>query len=213
MVQYLGGAVASVLQGVSSIISKLSIDLDAKVSTRQASWGATTAHRDRIDASISSRQPDAGLTSIHASRLDTNVSSRASQSTTNLLVTKVEGLEALRIVAKPTVKLVDLGAIYQSVQLSGFLYSEPASGKAVELIAVTTNQTTGFNAQATLTIFENDVKTYSLTKNGPINTMVFNEIRGMKLGPYSSVQIHITPNYPGGGNMVIKFLYRDISWY
>lgn len=58
--------------------------LDTSVGSRQASWGATTTHRDRIDAGISTRAPASDtttllsrLTSARAQRLDANISSRA----------------------------------------------------------------------------------------------------------------------------------------
>jgi len=98
-------AVSDIQSIVMSIVTKLNTDLDTKISSRQASWGATTAHRDRIDANISSRQASWGATTTHSARIDANISTRADQATVNAIKAKTD------LIQSGVVKSVQRGVI------------------------------------------------------------------------------------------------------
>jgi hypothetical protein len=57
-------SVDAVKLDTGSIKATVDVGIDTPISSRQASWGATTVHRDRIDTTISSRASQASLDAL-----------------------------------------------------------------------------------------------------------------------------------------------------
>ena len=197
----------SVSTGIDSIISKLNLALDAKISTRQASWGATTAHRDRIDTTISSRQPDVGLTATHALRIDTNISTRADQTTVDAIKAKTDKIFSS---SSSTSSIAGSVPVYSNQYIPATVFSTSAS--SVELVGIF--QTAGGvpnNAISAgqLIIYEDGISIDAIVVQSVLGVIYFN-VSGKKLRPNSHITIAVNQNYYGNATMSFKVAYRLI---
>lgn len=86
------------------------------INGRQANWGATSTHAERIDANISSRQANWGATTTHRDRIDTTISSRASQATVNTINSNVNSIKSFT--DRGMVKSVQRGVFTSEITLN-----------------------------------------------------------------------------------------------